>query len=996
MIERFPAYLMKLLRILLLLTCFCTYVPVQPASVALAAVPQVPGVQLLQSDASGILLEVQTPEYSLVQEERPTGICQRIEVAGYGQSGTNGAPLLPMAVRLVGLPPAVPLTYTITPLETAELPEAIRLCAGATAVAETAADGSLRYVEQLTTPAPQIYEQTALYPAALVDGRDLGLLRSQRLAQLTFYPLQVNPMTGRLLHHRRFQVYLPFADGVDGQGGYVAEDARFEATLAATLLNYTSAQAWRTQPVAGTALTAIPWRPPANAYRITLQAAGIYQLTYADLQAAGFPVDTVAPDRLQIFYNGAEIAIRVLDKDEDGKFEPNDLVLFYGEAVQERYTHTNVYWLTYGPQPGKRITASVRAASPPSQASITEYQATVLRNRNVQYVSSLPMESGYDHWYESLLTATSGAKATDYRDFVLEADALAESEATAWLDVTLAGNTKGTHHVRIYLNSQRVDEVKWSGRTVQRVPINFPQRLLGPATNMVRIELLNDTPGQVVDTVYVDSIRLRYQRKLQAQADQLFFGSPAAGAWLFTVAGFSGVEVEAYDVTDPAAVRLISSSTALGNLVFADSQNSARSYLATHIAQRRKPLTIVKADSSDLVTPTSGADYIMIAHRDFLTATAPLAAYRRSQGHEVRLIDVQQIYDQFNYGRMSAQAIHSFLTHVYTTWPAPKVRFVLLVGDGNFDPRGYLSTTGPTFIPPYLEMVDPVIGETASDNRYAMVTGDDLLTDVLIGRFPVQSAADVTAMVEKTIGYEQTGPSTSAAWKSNLIFITDNLEGGGGPFYDLSDLVADGVVHTASGATMLVPEAFQKFKFYLGNQCTNENPAVNCRQRIVDQMNQGALFVSYIGHGAKEYWAEEQLLNKSALQQLTNGDRLPIMLPMTCLEGYFHEAAATSASFGETIVRMAEHGAVASWSPTGLGLATGHDFLERGFFEAYFQNEIQELGAAVLYGQLYLLEQASLNKYADLLDTYVLLGDPALRIGGGQQGRTLFLPVVRR
>lgn len=986
---------MKFLRFLLVLSSVWANLSFQSLWAAPAAVSLPGGVRLLASDANGLTLEVATPSYTLVQTEGSFGSCQQLEVAGYTQKGVAGAPLLPAVNTVIGLPPGVPFTYTVTALDSTILPEAIHLCPAPTPVAESSADGSLRYVEQPTSADLQIYGQRAFYPPTLVTGVDLGFLRSQRLAQLTISPFQINPVDGQVLYHRRLQVHVAFA-AIAGQSEPVVEDDLLETTFAATLLNYSSAQSWRTAAVGGAGMTANTWRPPANSYRLLVQEAGMYQLTYADLLAAGLPVANIAPDRFRMYYNGAEIAIRVLDTDEDQRFDPEDRILFYGEALQERYTHTNVYWLTYGDQPGKRMSVSALGQRQGVQASITQYQATVVRNRNLQYVSSLPMESGYDHWYENLLTATSGSKASDYRDFVLDADEIVGGNVNGRLDVTLAGNTKGTHHVRIYLNSQLIEERKWNGRTVQQFLTHFPQRLMGAGANMVRIELLNDTPGQLVDTLYVDSIRLRYQRNLKAQGDQLLFESPTAGAWVYTVAGFSGPEVEVYDVADPTAVRFLNSSTALGNLVFADNQSTPRSYLTLDKRLWRKPLSITSAASDDLLTPGAGADYLMITHRDFLTATLPLATYRRQQGHEVRVVDVQQIYDQFNYGRMSAEAIRTFLTYIYTQWPAPKVRLVLLVGDGNYDPHGYLPTSGPNFIPPYLEMVDPVIGETASDNRYAMLTGDDLLPDLHIGRFPAQSAADVAAMVDKTMRYEQTADNGNADWQKNLIFITDNLDGGGGPFYELSDMVADGVGQTGSGATPLVPDAFQKFKFYLGNQCANENPAVRCRQNIVAQMNEGALFVSYIGHGAKEYWAEEQLLNKSALQLLQNGAHLPIMLPMTCLEGYFHEAAASSSSFGESIVRMAEHGAVASWSPTGLGLATGHDFLERGFFAAYFQNEIAELGAAVLYGQLYLLQQAPANKYDDLLDTFVLFGDPALRIAGGNQGQLLFLPVVQR
>ena len=64
-------------------------------------------------------------------------------------------------------------------------------------------------------------------------------------------------------------------------------------------------------------------------------------------------------------------------------------------------------------------------------------------------------------------------------------------------------------------------------------------------------------------------------------------------------------------------------------------------------------------------------------------------------------------------------------------------------------------------------------------------------------------------------------------------------------------------------------------------------------------------------------------MDEPLAQALTNQDRLPVFVSMTCLEGYFHEADASFHAFGESVVRMPKVGAVASWSPTGLGLASG-------------------------------------------------------------------------
>jgi len=101
-------------------------------------------------------------------------------------------------------------------------------------------------------------------------------------------------------------------------------------------------------------------------------------------------------------------------------------------------------------------------------------------------------------------------------------------------------------------------------------------------------------------------------------------------------------------------------------------------------------------------------------------------------------------------------------------------------------------------------------------------------------------------------------------------------------------------------------------------------------------------------------------------------------VPMTCLDGYFIDplsALEGRPSLGESIVRAAPHGAIASFSPTGMGTTYGHDYLNRGLFIALFENNITELGPATAWAKYYLYSQTS--AYLDLIETYTLFGDPA-------------------
>jgi hypothetical protein len=100
---------------------------------------------------------------------------------------------------------------------------------------------------------------------------------------------------------------------------------------------------------------------------------------------------------------------------------------------------------------------------------------------------------------------------------------------------------------------------------------------------------------------------------------------------------------------------------------------------------------------------------------------------------------------------------------------------------------------------------------------------------------------------------------------------------------------------------------------------------------------------------------------------------------MACFEGFFFEPANGSFSLAETYLTNPNGGAVASWSPTGFGLASGHDWMEKGFFLELFQHDETVFGRAMTKAKYYLDEKAG-AQFEDLLDTFILFGDPALQI----------------
>lgn len=767
------------------------------------------------------------------------------------------------------------------------------------------------------------------------------------------------------------------------------------------------------------------WSPPDPAYKIEVMADGVYSLSYSALQQAGLPVTTLDPRTFRIFWIGREIAIQV-EGEEDGIFQSGDAVVFYGRSIDSlyfegtlpthKYTGVNNYWLTYGPLTDataapKRMVSKDGAVNGAPSASFWQVDRQEQQRRYVteypRYDTGALFRPEDDHWfwYKLQSLGNPGAKAQGF-SFTINAPVSATVMAQAAAKVVGAYDVP--HGLRLRLNNQLIydNNSSWHGYESFLATANVTQSLLVSGVNNLQVEIYNINSN--ISESYIDWVELRYFKRYLASSDQLAFGGEfGVGPWRYTVENFTTPNLAIYDVADLFHVQrvvnaVITPSVTLSGsyaLSFGDVENNRR-YIALSNAKRLAPAAIRRvthrtslytpsrlwvanggAGQWSLLDPRNGADWIVITHGDFFTATLPLAEYRAKK-LRVAMVDVQEIYDQFNGGMLSSESIRSFLAYAYANWQAPAPQFVLLAGGGVSDMRRYLSTSKTTYVPTMIYPADPILGETASDNRLATFFADDLVPDMHLGRFPAYSASEISIMVSKTISYEASPVFND--WNTNVLFIADDLEGGGGNFYDFSDAIADGSANPVDPAgTKFLPAPYSPIKVYLGRNCDVNNPAyaAQCRAQIIDAINnQGALLVSYVGHAQLNNWASEKLMDSSLANSLTNADKLPIFLPMACFEGFFHESSQFSRSLAESYLFNPNGGAVASWSPTGFGVATGHDWLEQGFFIALFQQHLPTLGEVTTYGKHYLHANAPANKYDDLLDTYHLLGDPALHV----------------
>ena len=930
-------------------------------------------LRLVEADEWGLTVELKLDSFRTVEVERDGNRYQQVMADGLFSLARPGCPDLPGRGVLLGIPRHGQVTLEVLSDDTTDLTGyrlapvpayELRQGEGETRGQGEELHGSLsprlpvslsqRFLPEAACTADGFYPPQ---PAAL---EVLGFLRGQRVARLTLQPFQYNPVRGTLRLHRRLRVRVRFLRPLTAsQKPVFSEKTGFwTGLLSQVLINHASLPQPETS--ARSPLPASPLSSPVTStLKIFVEADGFYRIGYDDLRRAGFDPTGLDPRTLRLTCQGVEQPIHIRGED-DGRFDPDDAILFYGQALTSTYTARNVYWLTAAGAGGLRM--AERDGSPAAGLPTpTAFFNTLYAEENHTYWQNPPGGQAWDHWYWHQLVAPAIFTVT----FTLSHTAPITAEAR--LQVALRGKTTADvnpdHHTRLWLNGTLLDEAWWDGQIAYQPILTFSQSLLYDGPNTLTIESVGDT-GAAVDRLYLNWLRLDYWDTYTAEGDRLAFRSPLSGAVRFELTGFTRPDVEVFDVTAPAApVRILNPAIQPDGtgyrVTFADAATAESRYLALTREQQRRPVGLLLDTPSDLRSPANGADYIIITHGDFTTATLPLAAHYQDQGLRVAVVDVADIYDEFNAGIFDPAAIRDFLAYAYHHWAAPPPAYVLLVGDANLDFRDNYGTGPPNYVPAHV-FDTAGLGETPGDNWFVAVDGDDILPDMFIGRFPARTADEVTQLVEKTLAYATTPPP--GLWRSRALFVADDDRQA---FTSLNETLMD-----------LLPSGSMSWQID-----ARDYPPGDPTDDLIGRVNDGVLLLHYTGHSAVDHWgswAGGYIFSNGDVASLTNGSRLPFATSADCISGFF-ALPGIAQSLAELLLARKGGGAVAVWSPAGLGYTAGHRVLFSALYRALFGEEPLSLGAATTAAKVSAYGQSEV--WGELVETYVLFGDPALRLG---------------
>lgn len=482
--------------------------------------------------------------------------------------------------------------------------------------------------------------------------------------------------------------------------------------------------------------------------------------------------------------------------------------------------------------------------------------------------------------------------------------------STAQLALTVHGATAGAHRIAVTLNGHAAGTLDFEGLTRHHATLTVDTARLRDGDNEVVLVSQNGPD----DVSAVEAVRFTYARKYVAVGGSLLFTAP--GGTRVAVGGFGGKQIVAFDVTNPAEPLLLATS---GDVIDVPGSGT-RTVLATS-----KALTPARIETNvpSALHQTKHGAFVMIAPRALLPALAPLAARR----DDAVLAAIEDVYDEFSFGAKDPNAIRAFAD---TTRP----RAILLAGDGSYDPRNYVGGGAADLVP--IRLVDTALQRTPSDAWFTDFD-DDGIAEIAIGRLPARNFAELQVMIAKIVAYE-----TGTAPTGDIVFVsgTGNFE-----------------THRSVLATEHID--------------VDAEGVVGARQHLLQRWSEGAAVIDFIGHGSVEIWETAGFFGREDAAIAGDGAPLPLVIAMTCLNGYFHDVAQES--LAEALLRNADGGAAGVWALSTLTETSGQLPANHALLTA--------LKSAKTLGEATLLAQRATSD-PDVRKTLLLFGDPTMKLRG--------------
>jgi hypothetical protein len=735
------------------------------------------------------------------------------------------------------------------------------------------------------------------------------------------------------------------------------------------------------------------WITPNKAYlKMYVADDGMYRINKSDFTNAGVNTSSIDPRTVKVFYKGAQIPVYFFGE-QDGVFNDNDYLDFYGQRnyggstisykevgasnvtdyvtneYYNLYSDTSVYWVGWDGTNGLRYTDY-------------SYSSSNLFGQNYFY-SSLQFEK------DLVYSLGERRNSQDFRNFNNEK---ISGEGWYWREMQRGNFVSDTfrtpylsdipqncllkvfaypnsyndtllneHRLIIRVNNNIVDTLETDNYNKIDTTITFSSTLLSN-TNINTISITYTGAGTYVGRMLFDFFGLQYPRKFSFENNRMSFrtSSNDTATVKFKAASYNAAnELSIYDVKNN--YRITSFTNINDTLFYSGKQNGKFEILNTYIS--KKPLRIKQRQVPNLLTNSTGVDYLIVYNKLLEVPAENLKQYRFTHdGFRSAKVEIEDIYDVFNFGMEHPVAVRYFVKNVYDTWQQPKVKYLCLFGRGSLDPKK--NSSGSI----YYQNLIPVYGNPASDGYFANFNlgAFTYYHQISVGRIPALTQLEGNDIVNNIIQYESQ-THLPAGWFKNFIFIS------GGQTVQEQNEFASKSEYFINNYIKPPPTSGYPVRIYRND--STGYVTYNYRDSIKNAINVGGMIVNYIGHAGSSTW-DTGLDDPNVL---SNQTRMPVVFSMTCFTG--KNAEADFRSFGEKFMNMPNKGAIGFIGTTGWSYSGSGNTFNEYMLKSFSKDTVRRIGDIVRYASRTMSPDSLYSSASkNTINCYGMLGDPAAKL----------------
>jgi hypothetical protein len=811
-----------------------------------------------------------------------------------------------------------------------------------------------------------VYQKNNLFPDNLVEVSKPGYYRDIYTVEVRVNPLRYNPVTKDLHISRDIKINVRF------KGKPKAKpilDTSFEEIYKRVIANYEQCKRWRREPKRD-------GRNPFESgvwYKIEVDEEGLYKIGYDEIKEVGLDPAQFDPQTMKIYTAAFDLLPRnvvdpfadslvevpvYVEGEDDHSFDKNDYLIFYGFPAshfvpdstiswfENGYARNNVYWFTFGSDNGKRmerINAAWNGTTP---------DTLVNEILHIEEDRGNPTRSGINWYWQDI---SPGAGYLGSGEFLIDhPGASGNAEITVGFFTLQAGRFL----YELYLGSDRYFSDTLYLTTHDRCP---PHYITGNAmvfgdSSKLTMNILRPSGTGVALTAFFNSIDVQYERVTDINKPFHSFYSTAADYSIKCTD--IGSTPFVLDITDLKTPKMFSNYTMDNNALILSSSSDSFQLLYFSKLSLTKSAELVQSNPGNLREPSPGCEYLFITHRDFYHAITPLVDHRRKE-YSTRVVIVDDIYDDFSYGKYDPLAIKHFLYYAYNNWPTVPT-FVLLVGDATYDYKNNLGKDNPpNFIPMY-EMYTILSGNAGIPDNY-IYEGEYVNFGagevMVLGRITVRTRTEVKDFIDKLFTYEK--KNIDGMWNKRIILAGDDewsntyhWEGPGvhcGACEEIISFIPDSVYDI----TKVYMVSYPPFAY----PCKKPN----AQEAYIRELSKGGYAGVFYGHGNTHQLADEGLFYDTNIPCVKNSRKYFFYYYGSCTVGRFDDSGYEC--IGEQMVRIRE-GAIGTMAHTSGSGSWMNKTIGDTLFKYLTTSDLT-------MGECFHIAKK---------DKYLLLGDPATKL----------------